>query len=122
MSTSGDREQTLIGSVQRALSLVDIVANSARPVQVKTLAQAAGLPPGTTYNLVRTVIHEGYLQSEPDGLVLGVKFPGFGSSQDGRGVFLARVRTALNEVTDQTGVTAYLSRFSDGEVHLVDIV
>lgn len=70
MSTSAGREPTLIGSVQRALSLVDIVA----------------------------------------------------AAQSSRGVFLAHVRTALNSVTDQTGVTAYLSRFSDGEVHLIDIV
>jgi DNA-binding IclR family transcriptional regulator len=122
MSTSAEREQTLIGSVQRALSLVDIVANSARPVQTKSLAQFAALTTGTTYNLVRTLIHEGYLVNEPDGLVLGPRFPGFSTGQDSRGVFLAHVRNALNEVTDQTGVTAYLSRFSDGEVHLIDIV
>src|SRR3954447_18149944 len=122
MSTSAQREQTLIGSVQRALSLVDIVANSARPVQTKSLAQTAGLTTGTTYNLVRTLIHEGYLVNEPDGLVLGPRFPGFASGHDTRGIFLAHVRNALNTVTDQTGVTAYLSRFSDGEVHLIDIV
>ncbi|MGM7671938.1 IclR family transcriptional regulator [Microbacterium sp. A93] len=122
MSTSTEREQTLIASVQRALSLVDIVANSARPVQTKSLAQSAALTMGTTYNLVRTLIHEGYLVSQPDGLVLGPRFPGFAPGQESRGVFLAHVRTALNTVTDQTGVTAYLSRFSDGEVHLIDIV
>ncbi len=120
--TSTEREQTLIGSVQRALSLVDIVANSSRPVPAKSLAAASGLTTGTTYNLVRTLIHEGYLVSEPDGLVLGPRFPGFHSQQDSHGVFLARVRAALNQVADQTGVTAYLSRYSDGEVHLVDIV
>lgn len=122
MSTSAGREPTLIGSVQRALSLVDIVANSARPVPAKSLAQSAELTVGTTYNLVRTLVHEGYLVNEPDGLVLGPRFPGFAAAQSSRGVFLAHVRTALNSVTDQTGVTAYLSRFSDGEVHLIDIV
>ncbi len=121
--TTPEREQTLIGSVQRALSLVDIVANSPRPLPVKALAAASGLTQGTTYNLVRTLVHEGYLQTEPDGVVLGPRFPGIAAdSADGRGVFIARVREALNTVTDMTGVTAYLSRFTDGEVHLVDIV
>jgi DNA-binding IclR family transcriptional regulator len=32
------------------------------------------------------------------------------------------VRSALRSVTDEIGATAYLSRFDDGEVHLVDIV
>ena len=117
-----DGEPTLIGSVQRALRLVDIVANSTRPLPVKVLATITGLTPGTTYNLTRTLIHEGYLTSEPDGLVLGARFPTFRTEIDARGVFLAKVRTALREATDETGATAYLSRYSDGEIDLVDIV
>ena len=115
-------EPTLIGSVQRALRLVDIVANSPRPLPAKMLAAATGLTPGTTYNLIRTLIHEGYLSAEPDGLVLGTRFPSFQQQIDSRGVFLARVRSALRNVTEEVGATAYLSRFDDGEMHLVDIV
>lgn len=117
-----ESEPTLIGSVQRALRLVDIVANAPRPLPAKTLAAVTGLTVGTTYNLVRTLVHEGYLASEPDGLVLGRRFLSFQAEIDVRGAFLARVRSALREVTDDVGATAYLSRFNDGEVHLVDIV
>lgn len=117
-----DAAPTLIGSVQRALRLVDIVANSARPVPVKALAALTGLTHGTTYNLVRTLIHEGYLANEPDGLVLGASFPVFRAAPDAGGVLLARVRSALREVTEAVGETAYLSRYHDGEVHLIDIV
>lgn len=120
--SAAEAEPTLIGSVQRALRLVDIVANSPRPLPVKMLAAVTGLTPGTTYNLVRTLVHEGYLSSEPDGLVLGTRFPAFQTEVDARGVFLARVRSALRDVTDELGATAYLSRYSDGEMHLVDIV
>jgi DNA-binding IclR family transcriptional regulator len=119
---ASEGEPTLIGSVQRALRLVDIVANSPRPLPTKMLTAATGLTPGTTYNLVRTLIHEGYLASEPDGLVLGTRFPSFQQEIDSRGVFLARVRSALRQVTEELGATAYLSRFGDGEMHLVDIV
>ncbi|WP_217180318.1 IclR family transcriptional regulator [Streptomyces sp. AC495_CC817] len=120
--SGADAEPTLIGSVQRALRLVDIVANSPRPLPTKTLAAVTGLTAGTTYNLVRTLVHEGYLASEPDGLVLGSRFPAFQTELDARGVFLARVRAALRDVTDEVGATAYLSRYDDGEMHLVDIV
>lgn len=113
---------TLIGSVQRALRLVDIVANSPRPVPVKTLAMLTGLTQGTTYNLARTLIHEGYLATEPEGLVLGEHFPMFQSRPDAGGVLLARVRVALRRVTEDVGATAYLSKYHEGEVHLVDIV
>lgn len=120
--SAAEAEPTLIGSVQRALRLVDIVANSPRPLPTKMLAAITGLTPGTTYNLVRTLIHEGYLSAEPDGLVLGARFPTFQREIDTRGVFLARVRAALRSVTDEVGATAYLSRYDDGEMHLIDIV
>lgn len=112
--------ETLIASVQRALRLVDVVAGASRPVTAKVLAQASGLTVGTTYNLVRTLLREGYLTAEPDGLVLGARF--LGVRDEGSGVFLARVRETLREVAEGTGATAYLSRYDDGEVHLVDIV
>lgn len=116
-----EREHTLIASVQRALHLVDMVANATRPLPVKALSQASGLNLGTTYNIVRTLIHEGYLLNEPDGLVLGARFPTLRPGHDD-GVFLARVRNTLRRVTEELGATAYLSRFSDGEVHIIDIV
>jgi DNA-binding IclR family transcriptional regulator len=119
MTTKHD--PTLIASVRRALRLVDMVANAPRPLPAKKLAQASGLSVGTTYNIVRTLIHEGYLASEPDGLVLGSRFPTMRPDND-EGVFLARVRGTLRRVTEQLGATAYLSRYSDGEVHIVDIV
>lgn len=116
-----DGEGTLITSVQRALHLVDIVANATRPLTVKALARSTGLTLGTTYNLTRTLIHEGYLSSEPDGLVLGTRFPDLRADRE-EGIFFARVRTALRRVTEEVNATAYLSRYSDGEVRVVDIV
>jgi len=116
-----EHRQTLISSVQRALNLVDIVANSTRPLPVKAIAQASGLSLGTAYNLTRTLVHEGYLFAEPDGLVLGSRFPSLRPVDD-EGVFLARARQTLRRVTEELGATAYLSRFDDGEVHIIDIV
>lgn len=118
---SQERTQTLIASVQRALTLVDIVANAPRPVPVKTISRISGLTLGTAYNIARTLIHEGYLSAEPDGLVLGHRFPGLRPTDD-EGVFLAKTRSTLRTITEELGVTAYLSRYDDGEVQVVDIV
>jgi DNA-binding IclR family transcriptional regulator len=114
-------EQTLIASIRRAILLVDIVANSARPTPAKALARQTGLSLGTTYNIVRTLIHEGYLRNEPDGLVLGARFPSLRETDDD-GVRLARIRNCLRDITDGIGTTAYFSQFIDGEMHIVDIV
>lgn len=118
---TGDRDGTLLGSVQRAIAVLDVVANARRPLPVKAIAQASGLTLGTTYNIVRTLVHEGVLQHEPDGLILGHRFSSLQPERTD-GVFLARARATLREVSGELGVAACLSRFADGEVHVVDIV
>jgi len=112
--------RTLISSVQRALRVVDIVAGADRPIPVKAVAQVSGLSLGTAYNLTRTLVHEGYLVAEPDGLVLGLRFPSLRGVD--AGVLLARVRHTLRQVATENASTAYLARFSDGTVGLIDIV
>ncbi|QDP98227.1 IclR family transcriptional regulator [Microlunatus elymi] len=112
---------TLIGSVQRALRVLDVVADASRPLTVKAVATRSGLSLGTTYNLVRTLIHEGYLRGDTDGLLLGPRFPAL-RAQDQHGILLARVREALSQVSDEIGAAAYLSRYQDGEINVVDIV
>ncbi|TFC91035.1 MULTISPECIES: helix-turn-helix domain-containing protein [Cryobacterium] len=115
------QHQTLISSVQRALGLVDLVSASSRPLPVKAVARAAGLSLGTTYNLTRTLVFEGYLAAEPDGLVLGARFPTLRTGT-APGEFLARVRQTLRGVAREHGAPAHLSRFESGEVRLVDVV
>ncbi|WP_354497792.1 IclR family transcriptional regulator [Mycetocola sp. 2940] len=116
-----ERDGTLLGSVQRAIALVDIVANAQRPLPVKVIARQAGLTLGTTYNIVRTLVHEGFLTHEPDGIVLGPRFPGL-FPQETDGVFLARIRTALRAISEDLGAAACFSRWRDGEIEAVDLV
>jgi IclR helix-turn-helix domain len=63
---------TLIQSVQRALRLIEVIAEHGGRARAKEIARAAGLPLGTTYHLLRTCAHEGWLQRLDDGsYVLG---------------------------------------------------
>jgi DNA-binding IclR family transcriptional regulator len=113
-------EPTLISSVQRALHLVDRVASASHPVSAKVLARELGLSLGTTYNLARTLVHEGYLSAEHDGYVLGPHFPALAGTGDG--VMVAHGREILKAVRDELKVPAYLTRYDDGEISVVDIV
>lgn len=113
--------RTLIGSIQRALRLVDLVASASRPLSPKQLSSALGLSLGTTYNIIRTLVHEGYLAQEPDGVILGAGHPVLSGGADD-GVILSQVRQGLRDITLKLGATAYLSRYDDGEVTIVDIV
>ncbi len=110
---------TLISSVSRALGLLERVAAAARPLPAKSIARAESLSLGTTYNILRTLIHAGYLAQEADGYVLGPRHPAL--TPKGDGAVLAEGRTVLNGLRDELRAAAYLTRFKDGEIEIVDI-
>ena len=51
----------LIGSAQRALRVLEVVAAAGDPLTAKAVARRAGFKLGTTYHLLNTLAHEGYL-------------------------------------------------------------
>jgi len=116
------RPSTLIVSVQRALRLLEATSLHATGAPAKVLARDAGLPLGTTYHLLRTLAYEGYLRRLDDGgYVLGDRVDGLlaeGRSQTA----LARARPALMALRDATTAAAYLARYADGEITVVEIV
>ncbi|WP_433138742.1 helix-turn-helix domain-containing protein [Actinomadura nitritigenes] len=63
---------TLIQSVQRALRLLEAVADEPG-APAKKLARVTGLPLPTAYHLLRTLAHENYLRTERGGWHLGTE-------------------------------------------------
>ena len=112
--------QTLIVSVQRALRLLDAVGSSTKPAAAKKLARSSGLPLATTYHLLRTLVHEGYLRKLPDGYILGDRIQAL-STRDPAQTAVSRARPVLRALRDELRGAAYLSLFSGGEIVLVDV-
>jgi DNA-binding IclR family transcriptional regulator len=114
---------TLIQSVQRALRLVEIVAErDGRRAHAKELAREAQLPLGTTYHLLRTCAHEGWLQRLPDGsYVLGHRLDAV-RAHGAAGRAVAQARPALQWLRDRLHGAAYLARYADGEIVVAEIV
>jgi DNA-binding IclR family transcriptional regulator len=114
---------TLIQSVQRALRLVELVAeHEGRRAHAKELARAAGLPLATTYHLLRTCTHEGWLQRLADGsYVLGHRLDAI--RQHGTAArAVAQARPALEWLRDELRGAVYLARYVDGEIVVAEIV
>jgi DNA-binding IclR family transcriptional regulator len=115
-------QPTLIQSVQRALRLLEVVAERNGRARAKEIARAAGLPLATTYHLLRTCAHEGWLQRLDDGsYVLGHRIDLVrqrGTAARG----LAHARPALEWLRDEVGGAVYLARWADGEIVVADIV
>jgi IclR family transcriptional regulator, acetate operon repressor len=115
-------QPTLIQSVQRALRLLEVVAEHGGRARAKEIAHAAGLPLATTYHLLRTCAHEGWLQRLGDGsYVLGHRIDVVREhGTAARGV--ARARPALEWLRDELHGAVYLARYVDGEIVVADIV
>jgi IclR family acetate operon transcriptional repressor len=113
---------TLIQSVQRALRLLEVLAEHGGRAHAKELARGAGLPLATTYHLLRTCAHEGWLQRLDDGsYVLGHRIDVVREhGTAARGV--AHARPALEWLRDELGGAVYLARYVDGEVIVAEIV
>lgn len=111
---------TLIGSVQRALRLLEAVASHADGAPAKQLARETGLPLPTTYHLLRTLTHEGYLLRDKGAFYLGeaaARLAGGGAVQNRR----TKIEDSLAHWRDEIGVPVYFALYRDGEIELVSV-
>ncbi|MCK7623335.1 helix-turn-helix domain-containing protein [Streptomyces sp. RS10V-4] len=109
---------TLIGSVQRALRLLEAAAAHTGGAPAKQLAREAQLPLPTAYHLLRTLTHEGYLRREHGVFVIGE-----GAECIGRAGARRRHRRQLADTLAaagrQLGAAVYFAVYRDGEVEVV---
>ncbi|MFD1504460.1 helix-turn-helix domain-containing protein [Georgenia yuyongxinii] len=113
-------QPTLINSVVRALRLLDAVGEASGPVPAKLLAHRTGLALGTTYHLLRTLAHEGYVVRTDDGFALGDRVDSLASARHSP-IGPGRTRQVLGQLHDDLGAAAYLAVLDDGEVHIAEI-
>ncbi|MER5541527.1 IclR family transcriptional regulator C-terminal domain-containing protein [Streptomyces sp. NPDC002589] len=109
---------TLIGSVQRAMRLLETVAAHSYGAPAKQLARETGLALPTTYHLLRTLVHEGYLRREKGLFFLGDAAERLGSSgaQQKR---RSAVADTLAHWRDSIGVPVYYAMYRDGEIDVM---
>ncbi|MGW1883518.1 IclR family transcriptional regulator [Streptomyces sp. NPDC001970] len=110
----------MIGSVQRALRLLEAVGSHTAGAPAKQLAREAGLPLPTAYHLLRTLTHEGYLRRENGVFVLGeaaVRLAAGGAMQNRR----SRIEDSLAHWRDAIGVPVYFALYREGEIELAAV-
>ena len=113
---------TLIGSVQRAFRLLEVVSAHQNGAPAKQLARETGLPLATAYHLLRTLVHDGYLRKLDDGgFILGDKLQTLRTTGRGQEL-LSRIRPTLAALRDELATAAYLTFYEDGEIRVAEIV
>ncbi|WP_371273067.1 IclR family transcriptional regulator [Streptomyces sp. MUSC 14] len=107
-----------MGSVQRAMRLLETVAGHVYGAPAKQLARETGLALPTTYHLLRTLVHEGYLRREKGLFFLGDAAERLGSSgaQQKR---RSAVEETLAHWRDVIGVPVYYAMYRDGEIEVM---
>ncbi|WP_354641625.1 IclR family transcriptional regulator [Kitasatospora camelliae] len=115
------RSPTLITSVQRALRLLEAVGSHPGGATAKQLARAAGLPLGTTYHLLRTLAHEGYLCRTEGRFRYGESVEGI-SRADCRQAQRAELRRRMERFRAELGAAVYFAVYEEGEIRVVDAV
>jgi DNA-binding IclR family transcriptional regulator len=109
---------TLIGSVQRAMRLLESVAGHEHGAPAKQLARETGLALPTAYHLLRTLVHEGYLRREKGLFFLGEaaeRLSSSGAQQKRR----SSVSEALAHWRDTIGVPVYYAAYREGEIEVM---
>ncbi|MER5211389.1 helix-turn-helix domain-containing protein [Streptomyces sp. NPDC002838] len=109
---------TLISSVQRAMRLLESVAEHEHGAPAKQLARETGLALPTAYHLLRTLVFEGYLRREKGLFFLGeaaVRLGSSGAQQKRRSM----VADTLACWRDAIGVPVYYAMYRDGEIEVM---
>ncbi|AGS70600.1 transcriptional regulator [Streptomyces collinus] len=109
---------TLIGSVQRAMRLLETVAVHEYGAPAKQLARETGLALPTAYHLLRTLVHEGYLRREKGLFFLGDAAERLGSS-GAKEKRRSTVADTLAHWRDSIGVPMYFAMYRDGEIEVM---
>ncbi|MFJ4687882.1 IclR family transcriptional regulator [Streptomyces sp. NPDC088789] len=107
-----------MGSVQRAMRLLERVAEHEYGAPAKQLARETGLALPTAYHLLRTLVHEGYLRRDQGLFFLGAaaeRLSGSAAQQKRR----STVVEALAHWRDSIGAPVYYAVYRDGEIEVM---
>ena len=115
----------LVGSVQRALRVLEVVADHPDGIQAKAVARRLDLPLSTAYHLLNTLVAEGYLLhlEEARGYGLGYKIPALDRSLRHKLGVSPAVAAALGQVHQCAKAAAYYAVFRDADIvvaHVAD--
>ncbi|MEV5505730.1 IclR family transcriptional regulator [Streptomyces orinoci] len=103
-------------SVDRALDVLDVLAEADGPVPAKVLARRLGCGLSTAYELLGALTARGHLARTPAGYVLGYRVPALHHAFQRQMRIGGEVQELLLELRRAVGTDAYLSGYRDGTV------
>lgn len=117
-----DSPKDVLTSVSRALEVLEAVAASPLPLPAKAVAQQLEISLGTSYHVLHTLEHAGYVVRVGHGCYgLGSKVARLHRLFYEQFDLVPTVRPVLADLAEQTHEDCYVAVFRGGEVIIVDI-
>ncbi|MHC6629742.1 IclR family transcriptional regulator [Streptomyces globosus] len=107
-------------SVDRALAILDAVADAAGPVNAKVLARRLGCSLSTAYHLLGPLTARGYVVRTARGYALGPRIPGLHRSLRRDSEPAPRMAGLLAGLRRATGAEAYYTAYRGGLITVMD--
>lgn len=109
-------------SVDRAMSLFELLANSRGGLTLSELSRKLNLPKSTTHYLIHTLENRGYLQQNKDGRhELGLRFAKLAAASTAEMDFCNAAKPYLKQVAVRLGLTAALTALRGAEAVVIAI-
>lgn len=121
-SNNTPTRKSYIQSVERALDVLEILANSEVPMRSGEIAKKLGLSPGTANNLIRTLYMRKYLeQNKNNTYTLGIQSFFVGSAADiWRKLRIASI-DVLQELCNESNALSFLGALHQHEMIAVNV-
>lgn len=122
-----EQEQTngnLVQSVDRALTLLEILGEEGNPMSISSIAKRVNLKISTVHRLLATLIHKGFVEQEDDSskYKLSFKLMSLGQASVYPVDLRAKARPFLEKLVELCNETANLSILEGTEVVYIDQV
>ncbi len=120
--TPGNRKNKNVQSLERALTLIEQMAEAGRPVTISELSEKTGLKISTVHRLLSTLLNRGYAEQNPETnkYQLGLKLLEVSNRIYSYSDIRTIVRPFVAELVERCNETANLAVLDDTEIVYID--
>lgn len=113
-----------LASVDLVLSLIELLAGSARPRAMSDIAREMGISKARAHRHLRALMQHGYVLQDPDTerYEIGVKLLALGEAVRHRFDVLGATRPEMGRLRDETGQTVTVSALVDNAVVILELL
>lgn len=114
-------DQTTVQAVDRAITLIETLAESRQELRLQDIARMTGLKVSTCHHLLNTLLRRGYVakHDKPRAYFLGPRLAEIASMRGARFDIVREARPFLDRLAEDTGSTVRLAAFEGTELNIL---